>query len=260
MNFMSAKRFIAFALAPLLIFSDLAFAGDAKHLTINVCTLERNFLPFTDVEGNGYWQKTVKAAAAEVGVNVQMYEAPRTRCLNEIKWGTTDAVFSSAMSAPENAMVFPRKNGIADSSKAVGKPVFRVYRKKGTAIAWDGTQFTGLNSGKVGAQTGLYSVRLLAQLKIPTELTEGASQTLAQLNLGRVAAAVLNEEQVAALGKDINLEQIEALPTPFASEPVYLAISKKFYEAHHKDVEKLWTAIQKYAPKYSPASAKSAKN
>ncbi|WP_413290972.1 substrate-binding periplasmic protein [Bdellovibrio sp. HCB337] len=232
------------------MFLQSSFGAETKALSMDICFLERNFLPFTDQEEQGQWQRLVKAAAAEAGVQVRMFSAPRSRCLNEGARGTSDAIFSSALAGQDSVMVFPKKDGILDTSKAVGKPVFRVYVKKGSKVTWDGVQFQGLGDGAVGVQTGLYTLSFLEKMNVKVDPTEGAAPTLAKLNLGRVSAAVLNEEQVEVLAKDIQMDQIEALPIAFASAPIFLPISKSFYKNHPTESEKLWSAIQKLSAKF----------
>lgn len=227
-----------------------AGAGEATPVTLDVCTMDRDFAPFTTTQFTGQWQNIVRNAAKEAGVQIRFFAAPRERCLSEVITGQTDAIFSATLGGRERQMQFPHTaKGTIDESTKVGQPTYRVYRRKGSSVDWDGKKFSNLGTGNIGVQVGIYPVEVLRQLGVAVETTASPTQTLMKLNLGRVTAAVVNEEHTAIAMREIHLDQVEALPIPLATERIYLPVSFKFYKAHPAEVERLWKAIQKFAPK-----------
>jgi len=224
----------------------LAFSTAANALVLDMCTLDRDYKPLTMRDGTGVWQKTVKAAAKEAGIKIRFFMAPRKRCLTEIKANTTDAIFSGPVSGRDKEMQFPKNSaGVLEENTAVGRPIYRVYRRKGSAVDWDGKNFVGLGVDAVGVQMGVYPMYLLKERGVRIETPESAGQVLRQLKMGRIAAVVVNEEQMPILRKELTLEDVEALSAPFSTEPIFVAFSLEFYKNHGDEAERFWKAIQK---------------
>src|SRR5471030_1938804 len=66
----------------------------------------------------------------------------------------------------------------------------------------------------------------------------------AKMLAGRAELAVAPElSGLATIKQPPYAGQIEALPTPFKSQPYYLIISKQFYQANTELVQRLWDGI-----------------
>lgn len=222
-------------------------------MKVTVCFLDIGFRPFTTPEKDGLWQKKLREISQKTSFDFEFIGRPRGRCLHEAESDSVDALFLGYVAERENVAVFPKKLNKLRKGSAVGAPVFRVYRLKGTQVDWDGDTFTNLKGHSVGVQQGLFVETLLRNKQIPLETTASAEHTLMKLISGRLAAAVINEEQFKILKerkspllsdrlKDI--EKVEALPKIFDNSEIYVAFAKKFYAKHPREVEAFWTKLE----------------
>lgn len=249
-NGMTKICFLFCVLLMMTSFGPCTWAASQKPNQMRVCYLHAGFLPFTTPQQDEPWQVLVAKAGEKVGVPIDFYAVPRERCFLDLKAGRSDAIYSAWTDERAEIAVFPMRGSELDPKKAVGLPVTRVYRKKGSQVGWDGHRFSNLGLQSIGSQRGLYMTRTLQKMKMPLQISDSSEQLLIKLDLGRLAASVIIEEQAdIVFRKHPNLDlKIEKLPVPFASDSIYLAVSKKYYQAHKESVEKFWDAIAEIRP------------
>lgn len=220
---------------------------------MRVCAMDIDYPPFGRVDGSGHLQYLVFQAAKGIDLALDRHVAPRRRCLEEIKSGLSDGM--AAAYSPQRAehAMFPMAGGAIDASKALGVINFRVYRRTGSALEWDGRRFRGLGAGRLGVQSGFsYVIDRLTQLGVPYD--DGAKSlepNFAKLVAGRVDGVVAMMEEADALAASRYPGQIESTSKVFEQTPVYLLVSRQYYRRHPELVERYWEALRSYRASYA---------
>lgn len=230
-----------------ILFSFLSFNLYTETQVLNVCALETGYAPYTTSNGDGRWQLLIASALKDLKIEVKYQYAPRERCLLKIKRGEVDAVFAGVTTERMAYMTFPRKkNKEIDTSKALGTIVYRIYKKKDSNIDWDGKEFLNLGNKTVGVQRGLQVMTDLQAKNIKTDgdLVATAEQNLIKLNLGRIVAAAVEENQGDKILEDYNFQSLTKLSKPFSTSTVYLALSLSYYAKNTILAEKIWGQIK----------------
>lgn len=215
---------------------------------IRMCGMDVDYAPFGKTDGTGHLQYLVFQAAKGMNLEVERHIAPRRRCLEEIKAGISDAMASAYSPQRAEIAAFPMAGGVVDASKAMGVMTYYVYRRTGSALDWDGRRFKELGERKLGVQSGfLYVTERLKQLGVPFD--DGAKaldSTFSKLVAGRVEGVVGMMEESDQLILSRYPGQLERTSKVFDQTPVYLMVSRQFYNRHPKFVERYWRAVRVY--------------
>jgi polar amino acid transport system substrate-binding protein len=230
-----------------LLGTTFAHAAEAP-LRLRMCTMDVDFPPFGKVDGTGTLQYLVNQAAKGMNLEIERRVAPRRRCLEEIKTGTSDVMASAYSPQRAETAVFPMAGNAIDASKALGVMTYYIYRRTGTALEWDGLHFKELGEGRLGVQAGfIFLTDRFTQLGVPYD--DGAKAlepTLAKLAAGRVEGVVGMMEEADGLIARRYPGQLERTGKVFEQTPVYLMFSRQFYSQNPKLVERFWQALRNY--------------
>ena len=119
---------------------------------------------------------------------------------------------------------------------------------------WDGSRFAGLHKPVLVAYG---SVMIGDRLAALGQSSDAAGKNLevnfAKLLAGRGDVALgWEQDGLALMAKPAFAGKVEALPRPFAEEPYYLGLSKRFCQDHPEAAAQLWAAIGRIrnAPHY----------
>ncbi len=243
------KFFAAMAgLTPALV----AQAAAGEPVRMRVCVMDVDYAPFGKLDGTGTLQYLARQGAARVNLRLDRYTAPRRRCLEEIKSGISDAMVSAYSPLRGETAVFPMAGGVIDASKALGVITYHLYRRKGSPIDWDGVRFTQLQDGRLGVQAGfIYITDRFTQLGVPYD--DGAKaleHTLAKLAAGRVEGVVAMKEEADHMVAQRYPGQIERTSKLFEQTPVYMMVSRQFYQQHPQLIERYWQEVRQYRGSY----------
>ncbi|NHZ80696.1 hypothetical protein F2P44_15650 [Massilia sp. CCM 8695] len=213
---------------------------------LRLCVDERSHLPFITPEGKGTAGELIRMAAREAGVEVVFYGAPVTRCREEIRAGIADG-FPTAPYTPALLpfMSFPMHGDGPDAARAVMVARAMVFRRKGSAVGWDGERFTGRTLPALVPFGAVLLVDRLQAMGVPLD-DKGKTLDLifAKLAAQRGDVAIGAEfSGMAHLAEPRFAAQLEMLPQPFSQEPYFLGVSSAYYRAHSARVERLWDAI-----------------
>jgi polar amino acid transport system substrate-binding protein len=224
----------------------------ATPVRMRVCAMDVDYAPYGKVDGTGHLQYLAQQAARNVNLVLDRHMAPRRRCLEEIKSGLSDAMASAYSPQRAESAAFPMMGGVIDASKAMGVMTYHVYRRKGSALDWDGRRFKDLKDGRLGVQSGfIYVTDRFTQLGVPYD--DGAKAlepTLAKLGAGRVEGVVAMMEEADQLIKLHYGGQMERTSKVFEQTPVYMMVSRQFYSQHPALVERYWQALRNYRATY----------
>lgn len=218
----------------------------AQALKLRLCVDSRPHPPFLTPDGGGNVGLLVKLAAAESGIELELYSAPVTRCRAEIAAGLADG-YPSASYTPSllPLLHYPMKDGRPDAARSVLLVRVMAFRRVGGQVEWDGARFAQL---KTPVLVGYGSVMMIDRLTAMGQGIDAESRSLdatfAKLMAGRGDVALGWEvDGRALLAKPGFAGKVEALAPPFAEELYYLGLSKRFYQSEGDAAERLWNAI-----------------
>jgi polar amino acid transport system substrate-binding protein len=216
----------------------------AAPLTLKMCVFDHPFPPMTLPDGSGQAQQLLRRASKLQPVTIQSVVMPRFQCMNQLRTGEVDAMLAAFIEDRTSYAAYPMKEAQPDAGRALGELNFSVSRRQGGAVDWDGRQFLNLGRQPVGTQPGLLHVSLLRQLNVVID-DSGSSpeQVMAMLAQNRVAAVVTQQGEGEALIARKYKGQIEMLPKPFQTTPMYLIVNKAVYQKHRAQIDAYWDAI-----------------
>jgi polar amino acid transport system substrate-binding protein len=238
-----------------------AAAAPAAAVTLRLCTDEHSRLPYITPQGTGMADLLIREAARELGITLELRPAPITRCREEVRVNAVDGypIVPYSPSVRE-FMAFPMHGNEPDASRAIGNIRLLIFRRVGTLAAWDGARFTQLTTPVLVPSGSVLSQDRLTQMGVPQENTaRGLEANFQKLLAGRAELAMGSEFTGNVLmGQPQYAGKIEALPAPFADEPFYLGVSKRFHDANADLMEKLWNAMARLrkSPAYQQAMRK----
>lgn len=221
----------------------LSFPARAADL-LRLCTSDRPLPPYSLPDGSGTLQRSVEAAARQLGLRLVRQTAPRARCLQDSRSGATDAVIGAFREDRLAWLAYPMLHGRPDPARAMAQMRFVVIRRQGSAANWDGQRFSGLGGQPVGLVRGYVLVRDLAALADGVDEQAGnGEQLLSKLERGRVGLALLQDDQARALLAQAPPGRFELLPHPFEELTLYLMLSHDFERRHPGVSERLWQLV-----------------
>jgi polar amino acid transport system substrate-binding protein len=230
-----------------ILFVITAITACAPVAAFEMCVEDQPLIPLSNAgkQPQGVAEILVKEAARNLGIPVTETIAPWIRCNRMLAAGDYDAALNMTFAGKNPAIaIFPMTPaGAPDTDKAIGRYTSKLFRRVGsTADMVDGIF---VNTPKpVGIQAGYQLHRQLIQkagwtvLEIPND----ANQMAEMLAGGRVDLLV-GDYAVQRVVETKYKGVIEPLPTLFSDSVVYVAFSKKFYQANRDTVERLWAEI-----------------
>lgn len=219
--------------------------AQAAPLELKMCVFDHPFPPLTYPDGSGQAQDVLRRASRLQPVQIQIVVAPRFQCMEQLRTGQVDAMLAAFIEERTSYSAFPMKDSQPDASRAVGELNFSVSRRHGGTVDWDGKQFINLGRQPVGTQPGLLHVSLLRQLNVVIDDSAGSpEQAFAMLAQNRVAAVVTQQGEGEAIIARKYKGEIDMLPTPLITTPLYLSINRNFYQRHQVQVDSYWDAVR----------------
>jgi len=194
-------------------------------------------------EPPGIAVELVQRVVSQLGARLLLTRLPARRMAEEVKAGRQDGILGFRYS-PERArdMVFPMRDGKPDATRHAARLAHSLYRRRDSAVTWDGKRVGGLTAPVAVSSTQLVADALLAQ-GIEIMRVESGGQMFGMLSLGRVDAVVI----IDALGdrqlREQGGSQIEKVAPPMLVEDFHVPVSRRFYNAHRDFTERLWRLI-----------------
>jgi|GEM_PF-1521922 len=177
---------------------------------------------------------------------------PWQRCLSEAAAGQFDAVLAASHTAERmQGLAYPLDAaGQPDASRRMFNVGYVLLRRKGSAVSWDGQQFSG-SSARVGEAIGAergYSIVLFARQRgaYVEDRYPAFGSLVDSLRLRRIAGVLINQEGAAQLLADPEWAQDHELGgPPLQTKAYYLPLSRRFVEAHPALAQRIWEAVAK---------------
>lgn len=185
----------------------------------------------------------LQRAAGDIGCSLALKRAPTLRVLASVESGTQDGAFIYAYNSERaTRFAYPLKDGQIDSARRVTSQAYVIYRLRGSALAWDGQRFTGLDK-PLGTNRGWSIVEDLHAAGIPVEEASSTWRNLAKLRAGRLAGYVSLREAGDEALRHYQIEDVERMPAPFMTKDYFVIFNRDFQARHPQLLERLWDRI-----------------
>ena len=181
-----------------------------------------------DATAPGVSVELLRAAAKAAGIEIQFIRMPWVRCLKSLERGEVDAAFNSSFKL--------------DPTRRIATLTYSLYRLKGGAATWDGSQLSGLD-GPVGIQAGYSIGEDLARKGIKTEDAADATTNFKKLVSKRIPAVAVHEVNGDALLSSHNFPSVEKMLPPLAAKDYFVMFSHQFYDSKRALAETLWDKL-----------------
>ena len=225
----------------------LASAVRAEELVL--CLDEHPHPPYVLADGQGAVPDAVRAAAAPLGLTVRFQHAPLERCWRQMEQGLVHGYPAVAASQElRQRFVFPLQQGEPDPRRATLRLPILLYRRKGSAVQWDGHRLHGLTGRVLVPTAAPLPAERLRQLGAQVDTNaKTLAQNFEKLLAGRGDLAVgLGYDGALLLRQSRFGNSIEALPMPLMQPDYYLAIAPAYYASHAQQVHALWQALGRH--------------
>lgn len=221
-------------------------AEPAKAVTpLRLCFESATIQPWRTAEGRGLNFDLLQQVSQLVGVPFVYQALPWKRCLANLQANEVDGAFAASFSEERLELGAYPGGKVVDPSKRMHTDRYVLFRRKGSAVQWDGKQITNLD-GPVGVQLG-YSIG--AQLRgwgvVVEESNQGALALARRLMLGRVAAVAMGGSDAAMVSVQPEVAaQLEELPIPLTEKSYYLLLSHQLASTQSELALRIWKAIE----------------
>lgn len=204
-------------------------AAQPTQTVLTLCYEDQDSYPWVMTDGSGLNLELLRLVEQGLGLRFNYVPVPWKRCLSGLEQGAYDGAFASSFKRERLAMGhYPTDaEGRLDQDKRLHTSSYALYRRLGSAVDWDGQQFSQLN-GRVGSLSGFSIIDLLHAKGV--EVDESSRDPLALLQMlvrGRVEAVALQR-----LRGDFVLHshpqlatRLERLPQPLEEKAYYLMLS-----------------------------------
>lgn len=227
----------------------LAGACYGAQPTLTFCHEDQDAFPWVMSDGTGLNLELLSLVRQAIGLQVIYVAVPWKRCLSGLDQGVYDGAFAASFKPERQRMgYYPTDaEGQVDTHRRLHTSRYTLYRRIGSAVSWDGRQFSQVN-GRIGSLSG-FSIRDLL-LDHGLAVDESSRDPLALLQMlvyGRVEAIALQ-----TMRGDFILQahpqiarQVEKLPHLLEEKPYYLMLSKALMSRDPELAERIWTEVQR---------------
>lgn len=239
-----------------LVSQAYAAPRSAQPPTLILCHEDHNSYPWVMADGTGLNLVLLQRVAEAVPVRFNFVAAPWKRCLAGLAQGTYDGAFAASFRPNRMALGrYPQDaDGRLDERKRLHTSIYSLYRRKGSAVSWNGEEFRQLH-GRIGSLSGFSIVDFIRAQGI--EVDETSRDPIALLNMlkqKRLEAAALQ-----SLRGDFVLQthpelaaQIEKVSLSLEEKAYYLMLSNTYVAANPEQAALIWDEIerQRQSPLY----------
>lgn len=238
----------------------VAMQSAGAQPVLRFCAEDEDSHPWLLKGGRGLNMVMLGAVEERLALRILVERQPWKRCLQSLRDNLVDGAFKASFSAERQAFAhYPLRNGRVDEERRMLTESYHLFRRKGTAVHWDGQQLQ-VGERPVGAQAGFSIVPWLQAkgLKVD-EGTRQAEAVLTKLVRERIDAAALQTQQAEHLIRKHPewAGLIERLEPPLVAKPYYLLLSRALVLRDGALAERIWDAVGavRESPAYQQAVA-----
>ncbi len=216
---------------------------------LTFCYEDKDSYPWVMTNHTGLNLELLALVAAVNQLQIRYVAVPWKRCLAGLARGRYDGAFASSFKAERLSMGrYPTdSDGRLDESKRLHTSVYALYRRRGTAVGWNGKEFRQL-TGAIGSLSGFsISDFLRSHGATVDESSRDPLALLRMLKEQRVDAVALQRlradfvlQSHPALALDIERAEL-----PLEEKAYYLMLSNAFCQAEPEKAQRLWAEIER---------------
>lgn len=206
--------------------------------------------PYQTGDGNaigeppGVALELIRAAAQELGVDVEFVRMPAVRLFVTMQSNDIDGAF--IFSYKEDRLQYggyPMRDGKPDRARRITSMNYSFYKAVSSTVVWNGSQL--LNSTMpVGVNTGFSIIEDLKKMGVAIDDgTKATGQNVSKLQRGRISVYATLEDSADAYLRRYGIGDVVKLFPPIVARDYYLMFSKRFIEQRGELAERLWTRI-----------------
>ncbi len=231
-----------------LAFSLPALANDQ----LTLCFEKKQVVPWRLANNTGLNFDLFAIVEARLKIKFKYEPLPWKRCLAKMQTNEVQGAFS--VSYTDDRRVFGAYPGgpEPDIRKRLHDSRYMLVRRKGSALDWDGRQFSKLDGG-IAFQLGYSVGDMLKRLGVKAEETNDSLNVIGHRVLtGSVAGAALYDSDASILMRMGLGAQLEMLPVPLIEKPYFLMFSHQLLKSQPQLVERIWKEIEeaRNSPEY----------
>ncbi len=236
-------RIFRFSIAFLLLLVSNAHGQS----TIDLALEESPAPPWNLPDKSGLDVELVERAASHCGVTIAWQVLPWRRCLLLLESGRVDGLLDVSWLPERDVLaVWPRTaEGKLDDGCRLHTESYHLYRRRGDALGWDGTGFSGLR-GAIANQPGFSIGAFLRGAGVTVdEEARDVESAFGKLIKGRVQGAALltgAAEAVLAQREDLRTK-VERVDPPLQRKAYFVVFSHDWYGRNQELAARLWQAV-----------------
>ena len=217
--------------------------------TLTFCYEDKDSYPWVMTDHTGLNLELLSLVAAASQLQIRYVAVPWKRCLAGLARGRYDGAFASSFKAERLSMGrYPTdSDGRLDESKRLHTSVYALYRRRGSSVGWNGTEFRQLTSA-IGSLSGFSISDFLRSHG--AKVDESSRDPLALLRMLKeqrvdaVALQSLRADFVLQSHPALALD-IEKAELPLEAKAYYLMLSNAFCQAQPEKAQRLWAEIER---------------
>lgn len=231
-------------------------AAPREGPVLTLCHEDQDSYPWVMEDGSGLNLQLLRLVEQALHGQFTFVAVPWKRCLAGLAQGTYDGAFAASFKAERLGLGrYPLDaDGRLDERKRLHTSIYSLYRRKGSAVSWNGQEFRQLQ-GRIGSLSGFSIVDFIrAQGAEVDETNRDPLALLRMLSHKRIEAAALQSlrgDFVLQANPDL-AAKLEKIELPLEDKAYYLMLSSGYVASNPEQAAALWDEIerQRESPTY----------
>lgn len=231
-------------------------AAPREGPVLTLCYEDQDSYPWVMEDGSGLNLQLLRLVEQALHGQFTFVAVPWKRCLAGLAQGTYDGAFAASFKAERLGLGrYPLDaDGRLDERKRLHTSIYSLYRRKGSAVSWNGQEFRQLQ-GRIGSLSGFSIVDFIrAQGAEVDETNRDPLALLRMLSHKRIEAAALQSlrgDFVLQANPDL-AAKLEKIELPLEDKAYYLMLSNGYVASNPEQAAALWDEIerQRESPTY----------
>ena len=203
--------------------------------------------PWTMPDGGGLNLELLRRVEKQLNENLVFLPMPWKRCIDNVHWGTVDAVIGSADTPERRAdgKLPTVADGHTDPTAALDVESYNIFLRTNGDARWDGKTLL-VPRGSVIVPRGYIVAQALRDKGYPVqEAVKSAEEGLRMLAEGAADVAVLFGLEAEDLARTPRFrDKVKEVGPAFMTMPFYLLVSHASYQRDPQRFEAIWNSIR----------------
>lgn len=188
-----------------------------------------------------------RMVAEKLGIELSLKRLPWKLCLQKLEHNQVDGIFPASFKEERTKLGFyPMKDGKVDTSRKTRNNAYFLYKLKGSGLAWNGVEFSGI-TGELGVPAGWAIVEDLKKKQVPVKelvIHENIPDLLLQKRVeGFICLESVFDSYLQRTPE--KYKDIVKAEKPIWEKPYYLMFSREYMDKKPNLAENFWNEIRK---------------